>query len=64
MKYYEQSIMIKDSLNRQSNIKALHEKIKYEYEKRTLLTVFFTQKNKKLQMLNYVLNAELRSQIE
>ena len=36
LKYYELSTMIKDSLNRQSNVKALHEaEIKYEYEKKS-----------------------------
>ena len=64
MKYYEQSIMIKDSLNRQSNIKALHEaEIKYEYEKKNSAdSIFYAEEQKIADAKLDVLNAELRSQ--
>ena len=40
--------MIKDSLNRQSNVKALHEaEIKYEYEKKASAdSVFYAEEQK------------------
>ena len=64
LKYYEQSIMINDSLNRQSNIKALHEaEIKYEYEKKNSAdSIFYAEEQKIADAKLDVLNAELRSQ--
>ena len=56
--------MIKDSLNRQSNIKALHEaEIKYEYEKKNSAdSIFYAEEQKIADAKLDVLNAELRSQ--
>ena len=61
LKYFELSTMIKDSLNRQSNVKALHEaEIKYEYEKKASAdSVFYAEEQKIADARLAVKDAEL-----